>query len=119
MDSNGKNGKEMEENEASKEPHKFLFVSFESLSGDLASWIRQKAIVSELMAIAGVLVFANTASVRELLLGLLVPQSGEGEIPVNLFHVNVTQNEVRQSPAGHFNAGRTIREIRLSGYSTR
>ena len=39
------------------------------LKGDLGSWIRQKAVVSELMAIAGVLVFANTTSTRELLLG--------------------------------------------------
>jgi Kef-type K+ transport system membrane component KefB len=35
-----------------------------------ASWIKQKAIGTELMAIAAVLVFSNTASQRDLLVGL-------------------------------------------------
>jgi Kef-type K+ transport system membrane component KefB len=41
-----------------------------SLREDLMAWIKQKAIVGELMAIAVVVVFANTESPRELGLGL-------------------------------------------------
>lgn len=40
------------------------------LPGPLASWIKQKAIGSELLAIAAVLVFANSASPRTLWFGL-------------------------------------------------
>lgn len=40
------------------------------LPGPLASWIKQKAIGSELLAIAAVLVFANSASPRTLWIGL-------------------------------------------------
>jgi Kef-type K+ transport system membrane component KefB len=40
------------------------------LPAALSSWIKQKAIGTELMAIAAVLVFANTGSLRDLALGL-------------------------------------------------
>jgi Kef-type K+ transport system membrane component KefB len=40
------------------------------LPGPLTSWIKQKAIGTELMAIAAVLVFVNTGSARDLVVGL-------------------------------------------------
>lgn len=50
----------------------FIVPALEALglSASLASWIKQKAIGTELMAIAAVLVFANTGSLRDLLVGL-------------------------------------------------